>query len=525
MFTGDEWDDCDDFDVFDLARSLKGKDLPDAEALPQPLTIDEIIDAQKNDDFCQTTIRSIDDKSRFFEDATTGLLKRRHPRDEGLVQVVVPKSLRSRLLHLAHHALPAGHPGQNRMYYTLRRWYYWPHMASDVMHEVRSCGPCAKNRLRLRKHLNRLKLFPATRPLEDVAIDILGPLPKTAGGKEYILLITDRFTKLVAAVPLARITAYAVAVAFCEAWVFKYGAPSTLLSDNGSQFASKLFQTVCQRLGIDNRFTSAYHPQTNGQVERYNRTVLAMLRNYVNEHHDDWDRYISGVTYAYNCTVHRTTKTTPFELVLSRPPPTFTMNHDAHTPRRTSAATKQDFVRRLEDSIVKANASLAKTQARYKRDFDKRVRRANRRLSPGDYVYLDPTDGSKKLGKLQSPAVGPFRVVSNDRRTLVIDRDGIIERVNADRVVHAPPPPDADTVQSTPEFRATADDIAAKNLDGPKYTVERILDHEVRDDGLYLEVKWYGYPRSDWQPRTNIPEELVSRYFDRRRRAVLRRQN
>ena len=245
-----------------------------------------------------------------------------------------------------------------------------------------------------------------------------------------------------------------------------------------------------------------------------------MLRNYVNEHHDDWDRYISGVTYAYNCTVHRTTKTTPFDLVLSRPPPTFTLEHGPSPTRRPSAATKADFVRRVEESIAKARAGLAKTQARYKRDFDKRVRRANRGLHTGDYVYLDPSDGSKKLGKLQSPAVGPYRVVSNDKRTLVIDRDGIIERVSADRVVYAPPPPEAANNATSNEYDATPADIAAKNREGPKYTVERLFDHEQRDDGLYLKVKWAEYPQPDWQPRANIPEELVSRYFARRRREI-----
>ena len=115
MFTDDAWDDCDDTDVFDLARSLKAKDAPDVEALPKPLTIAELVDAQRTDDFCQTIIRSIDGRSRFYEDSTTGLLKRRHPSTEDLVQIVVPKTLRSRLLHLAHHAVPAGHPGQNRI--------------------------------------------------------------------------------------------------------------------------------------------------------------------------------------------------------------------------------------------------------------------------------------------------------------------------------------------------------------------------------------------------------------------------
>ena len=143
---------------------------------------------------------------------------------------------------------------------------------------------------------------------------------------------------------------------------------------------------------------------------------------YVNDQQDYWDRYISGVTYAYNNTVHRSTKTTPFDLVLSRPPLTFTLRDDAYRRRRSPAKEKKDFIRRLEKSIAKASDSLARTQARYKRDFDKRVRRVNRRLVPGDYVFLDPTDGTQKAGKLQPTAVGPYRVISNDKRTVDINR-------------------------------------------------------------------------------------------------------
>ena len=82
------------------------------------------------------------------------------------------------------------------MYYALRREYYWPHLAADVAATVRGCRTCAMNRVKLRKHLNRLKLSPATRPLENLAIDILGPLPKTKVEKPFLLVITDRFTKL-----------------------------------------------------------------------------------------------------------------------------------------------------------------------------------------------------------------------------------------------------------------------------------------------------------------------------------------
>ena len=89
-----------------------------------------------------------------------------------------------------------------------------------------------------------MKLFPATAQLDSVAIDILGPLPKSSRDFIFMLVISNRFTKLTQVVPLKRITAYDVAVAFVEHWVFKYGAPTTLLYDNGSQFVAHFFRRV-----------------------------------------------------------------------------------------------------------------------------------------------------------------------------------------------------------------------------------------------------------------------------------------
>ena len=173
------------------------------------------------------------------------------------------------------------------MYHHVISTYYWPKMAADTYRTVQTCNACARNRVKLRKRTHPLRLFPAQRPLESLSIDILGPLTKTKKGHRFLLVITDRFTKLTQVIPLRRIDAYTVAVAFVEAWIFKYGPPKTLISDNGKQFAAKFFQAVCSLLGLSNIFTSTYHPQTNGQVERYNRTMLAMLRNNVNEHQDD----------------------------------------------------------------------------------------------------------------------------------------------------------------------------------------------------------------------------------------------
>ena len=173
----------------------------------------------------------------------------------------------------------------------------------------------------MRKHLNRLRLLLETRPLESLSIDILGPFQKMKAWKRFLLVITARFRELTQVVALCTITAYTFAVAFCDSRVFKYGVSRTLLSDNGLQFNAKLFHSTCHVLGITNLYTWSYHPQTNRQFERYNRTIASMLRNYLGEHLDDWDMYVGLLTYAYSFHVHRTTGTTPFELVLSRPPP------------------------------------------------------------------------------------------------------------------------------------------------------------------------------------------------------------
>ena len=107
-------------------------------------------------------------------------------------------------------------------------------------------------------------------------------------------------------------------------------------------------------MGVSNAFTSTYHPQTNGQTERFNRTLTAMLRCYVDDNPQDWDRYAPALTYAYNTAVHRSTGTTPFDLVLSRPPPSFTNNIITGSSERSYMT----FAQRLRDSIDRARSHM-----------------------------------------------------------------------------------------------------------------------------------------------------------------------
>jgi hypothetical protein len=153
-------------------------------SLPLPITIVDIQRAQHEDPDCQQLFEASSKASSHFvmhSFADTEVLCRRSPVD-GSIQIAVPLSLRSRLLYLSHHPPIASHPGEQRRYASLRRHYYWPRMASDVYQVVAHCEQCLQELQALRRPQGDMTLLPAHEPLDYVAIDILGPLPRIKKG-------------------------------------------------------------------------------------------------------------------------------------------------------------------------------------------------------------------------------------------------------------------------------------------------------------------------------------------------------
>ena len=245
-----------------------------------------------------------------------------------------------------------------------------------------------------------------------------------------------------------------------------------------------------------------------------------MLRNYVNENQDDWDRYAEALTYAYNNHVHRSIGTTPFDLVLSRPPPEFSLHHSVNPRQRPTVEKKADFVIRLDRAIEKAYASLTKAQARYKKDYDRSVRRSNKNIRAGDWIYLDNPE--EDPGKLEYHTTGPHRVIANDGHTLTIDRAGQLERVSSDRLVAGPPPAEAPSSVVHSRTRALPEGVT---LSQEEYVVDKILDDVVDEDGhRWFKVRYYGYNDTEYQPEAAIPAELTSQYLRRKRRSEERQE-
>jgi Integrase zinc binding domain len=293
------------------------------EEVPLEISREEIRHEQAMDDECDA-LRMSQVKDGIIDVEKDGILVRIAPLD-GSRQIVVSWSLQPHLLWQEHFPVVTAHPWVSKMYAAMRRRFYWRNMYKEVEETVRHCTVCEKNPVKERKRTSFLKLFPASGTLEFVAMDILGPLPKMEYGNRFLLVISDRFSKLTRTVPLRTITALGVPKAFCDAWVFSYGPPRYFLKDNGTQFNAKFFLSVCRELGIAKIFTTAYHPQTNGQVERFNRTIINSLRGYVERRQTDWDEYTSAITFGYNCRVQSSLNLAPFELILSRPPPTLSV--------------------------------------------------------------------------------------------------------------------------------------------------------------------------------------------------------
>jgi len=169
--------------------------------LLSPLTLAELLEGQAADGRCKEVRAAIDgsNKSRFHEDPK-GLLVRVAPLD-GSTQVYVLTHISDGVMMRDHSPPQAGHPGANKMYTSMRRWFDSESMLVDVYAFVAKCTQCARNRVGKRRKTNYLKTFPPTERLTDLCTDLLDPLPRTSAGNEHLLVIVDRFSKMTRAIP------------------------------------------------------------------------------------------------------------------------------------------------------------------------------------------------------------------------------------------------------------------------------------------------------------------------------------
>ncbi|KAL5491297.1 hypothetical protein EMCRGX_G016559 [Ephydatia muelleri] len=286
-----------------------------------------------------------------------------------------------------------------------------------------------------------LQLDPAVRPLQRVAMDIMGPLPETSRGNKYILVIADYFTKWSEAYPIPNMEAITVAKCLVNEFICRFGVPEQLHSDQGRNFESKVIKNICDLLQIRKTRTSPYHPQSDGLVERFNRTLLNLLSIAVVDAERDWDVQLPLLMFAYRTSMHETNGVTPFEMMFGKEvvlPEHLMFNLPVSTEQVLQEGVEYvDYLKKrfqLVHQYVRQNAQ--KGMQRQKTGYDQKE---NTRcvIRKGDHVWLyTPAVPKGKSPKFHRPWQGPYQVfkkkgeVTYDIRRLAHPRKRLIVHYN-----------------------------------------------------------------------------------------------
>ena len=211
-----------------------------------------------------------------------------------------------------------GHFGFKKCYHHLQRRYFWKGMYMDCKLYCKSCAVCQCRVALLPGQGGDLGKIVATRRGELIGIDLFSGIPESANGNVSILMISDYVTKYAMVIPIKNKKAVSMASMLYENWITKIGFPERIQSDKGKEFVAKIckkFYAVC---GIKKLQTSGWHPQANGQVERLNKTLAAILAKTCAEDQRHWDEYLQTVIMEYNAMTHRVTGETPYFMMFQK---------------------------------------------------------------------------------------------------------------------------------------------------------------------------------------------------------------
>lgn len=233
-------------------------------------------------------------------------------------QLVAPDVIRKTIFDNLHSHLTAGHLGRDRTLESIKRRFYWPGIREDVMRWVKSCDLCARVKPGPGRGKAALQQFRVNAVMQCVAIDIFGPLPISENGNEYIIVLGEYFSKWVEAWAVPDHTAQTVADKLVCEFITKYGCPQQIHTDQGREFQSHLFKILCEKFGIKQTRTAPYRPNSDGLVERFNRTLKQMLRIFASDNPQNWDDYLPYVLMAYRATQNKSTGCTPNLVFLNR---------------------------------------------------------------------------------------------------------------------------------------------------------------------------------------------------------------
>ena len=342
-----------------------------------------------------------------------GILYFIDPKQRNRRRAAVPEQLRQQVLRETHSSPYGGHFSGQHLYNALATHWWWEGMFSDARKFATSCPEYAIVMGSGRVNKPPLHPIPMSRPFQILGIDVMD-LPLTDQGNRHVVVIQDLFTKWPMAFAVPDQKAARLARLIAEEVIPLFGVPECLLSDRGTNLLSHLMIDLCRMLGITKLNTTAYHPQCDGAVERFNRTLKTMLRKHAAKFGCQWDRFLPGVLWAYRNTPHTSTGEKPSFLLFGLDCRTLT--EAAYLPATTEVVPtdvsdyREELMLSLSSARQLAAGCLQRAQARYKRSYDQKTRGTTLRV--GDWVLIHfPHDESGRWRKLSRPWHGPYRIV------------------------------------------------------------------------------------------------------------------
>lgn len=330
-----------------------------------------------------------------------------------IYQLVLPQCLQEEALRSVHD--DQGHQGTERTLQLLRSRCFWPSMTQDAERWCLRCPRCTLGKAVQPKVRPYWSTLQASQPNEILAIDFT-VLDPASDGRETVLVLTDVFTKYSQAIPTKDQKANTVARALVQQWFYRFGPPARIHSDRGRSFEGRLVQQLCQMYGIQKSRTTPYHPQGNGQCERFNRTLHDLLRTLPLVEKRHWPYHLPQLTFAYNTTPHSTTGHTPYYLMFGhhpRLPIDFLLGAEGVAPGAVQGTDP------LEEWVQRHQQSVRMTWEHVKQRAEELALRRNQKhndqandagFKEGQLVYLrNHVQGRNKIQDHWNPQV--FQVI------------------------------------------------------------------------------------------------------------------
>jgi ribonuclease HI len=322
------------------------------------------------------------------------------------------------LLYEIHEGVCGGHTGGRSLAHrAIGQGYWWPYMQKDAAQYVRRCEKCQLFAPAIHKPASQLNPISSPWPFAQWGLDLVGPLPRATGNRQWLIVATDYFTKWVEAEPLARITDSESRKFIWKNIITRFGIPRCFISDNGTQFDSGPFKKYCSEFGIRNHFSSPAYPQGNGQAESSNKTILNGIKKRLEEAKGRWVEELPTILWTFRTTPRSSTGETPYSLTygveavipLEVGLPTLRSEQYDQEDNELMLAKDMDLAQERRDlAMIKLASYQGDLKKRYGRNINARS------LAIGDMV-LRRVLGSRRdpsQGKLGANWEGPYQIVS-----------------------------------------------------------------------------------------------------------------